>query len=190
MPTAQPTWVRLRRATPEDAELIAAWRTEPSAGRYQPLRSQTVEEIRELLRERLVQTLDRHFNGRVQWIIESPDGAVGWLILWTVSEEHRTAEIGYTIAEAARGKGYATEAVRLLVALAFDPEGLNFERLQAITAVENLASRRVLERVGFTQEGILKGFLIIHGRRVDHVIYGLLRDEIAHAAVPQSPLAG
>jgi RimJ/RimL family protein N-acetyltransferase len=51
------------------------------------------------------------------------------------------------------------------------------ERLQAVAAVENVASRKVLENAGFALEGIQRQLLIIHGERVDHAMYALLRTD-------------
>ncbi|MDP9362932.1 MAG: GNAT family N-acetyltransferase, partial [Chloroflexota bacterium] len=52
-------------------------------------------------------------------------------------------------------------------------------RLEAVAAVGNAASRRVLEKADFRAEGVARGLLVIGGKRVDHVRYGLLRDEWA-----------
>ncbi|HMN76553.1 MAG TPA: GNAT family N-acetyltransferase [Burkholderiaceae bacterium] len=73
---------------------------------------------------------------------------------------HRTVwdvpktEVGYWVRSSESGKGYVTEAVTRLVAFAF--EALAAERIEIITDAENLASRRVAERCGFTLEGLLR----------------------------------
>ena len=68
--------------------------------------------------------------------------------------------------------------VAQVIPVAFDPAGLALERLEAVAAVENVASRRVLEKNGFRFEGIARGYLIIAGARVDHARYGLLRSDM------------
>ncbi|HYI25322.1 MAG TPA: GNAT family protein, partial [Thermomicrobiales bacterium] len=68
-------------------------------------------------------------------------------------------------------------AMRQVIALAFDPNGLDLGRLEAVAAVDNLASRRVLAKAGFIEEGIARGLLVIGGERVDHVRFGLLRPD-------------
>ncbi len=60
-------------------------------------------------------------------------------------------EIGYGVAESARGKGVATAAVRALIVRAFADPGVS--EVYAETAVDNLASRRVLEKAGFQHVG-------------------------------------
>lgn len=70
-----------------------------------------------------------------------------------------SAELGYRVAEAASGKGVATEAVRQVTALAFSEHGLL--RIEARSRPENLGSVRVLERNGFQQFGRARqGFLL------------------------------
>jgi ribosomal-protein-alanine N-acetyltransferase len=62
-----------------------------------------------------------------------------------------------------------------VIALVFDPNGLDLDRLEAVAAVENLPSRRVLAKAGFVEEGVARGLLVTAGDRVDHVRFGLLR---------------
>jgi RimJ/RimL family protein N-acetyltransferase len=69
--------------------------------------------------------------------------------------------------------------VREAIRIAFGAGGLGLERIEAVAAVENVASRRVLEKSGFQFEGIRRGLLRIQGRRVDHACYGILvTDEV------------
>ena len=90
---------------------------------------------------------------------------------------HRTnwevpkTEVGYWVRASESGKGYVTDAVNGLVAFALDAIGA--ERIEIITDAENLASRRVAERCGFTLEGIL--------RRERRAPQGSLRDTCIYA---------
>ena len=79
----------------------------------------------------------------------------------------------------ARGQGVATAATRAAAGWAFGAvPGL--ERLQLRAAVENVASNRVAEKAGFTREGVLRAqrFNARLGRRVDFVMWSLLREEL------------
>lgn len=167
--------VSLRRASPGDAALILGWRTEPSASVYQPLRPTTETELQRALASEASLPLDAKFRGTARFIVETAEGLAGWITLREVSREHRSGDIGYTIGQAYRGRGVATAAVAALLPLAF--EGADLDRLGAIAAMDNVASRRVLERSGFICEGIARAYLIIRGRRVDHARYSLLRSE-------------
>ena len=74
------------------------------------------------------------------------------MLIW-LSDEHRTAEIGYVINPAYAGHGYATEAARALLAMAFGPLGLR--RVVARVDARNPASAGVLRRLGMRQEAVL-----------------------------------
>jgi RimJ/RimL family protein N-acetyltransferase len=165
--------VTLRRSTVADAELIHAWRSEPSASRYQPILPLSLDQIRERLAAREAEG----GASREQWTVETAEGPVGWVSLNFNPDDRRQRKgaIGYTISERFRGRGYATAAVGALVTIAFAPNRFALERLEAVAAVDNRASRRVLEATGFRLEGVLRGLLIISGVRVDHAAYGLLR---------------
>ncbi len=167
--------VSLRRATPVDAARLLAWREEPSTGRYQPIRPMTLTSLHERLGKEADRPLDANFEGTATFIIEASGEPTGWITLREVSREHRTGDIGYTIGEAFRGRGLAVAALHALLPLAFETADL--DRLQAVAAVDNAASRRVLERAGFQCEGIARAYLIICDQRIDHVRYALLRDD-------------
>jgi RimJ/RimL family protein N-acetyltransferase len=80
-------------------------------------------------------------------------------------------ELGISLAEGERGRGYGTEAVELLTSHLF-AEGAH--RVQASTSLENRPMQRVLEKAGFEREGILRGFLPPDAPE-DYVLYGITR---------------
>ncbi len=167
----------LRRATAADAPCLHRIRSEASASRYQPLRPYTLARLRAMLETRASDPLDYTFEGKAQWVIAVDGACAGWVTLDVTSREHGVAAVGYTVAEAWRGRGIATAALRQVVDLALDPEGLALERLEAVAAADNLGSRKVLENAGFREEGVAHGLLVIEGKRVDHVRFGQLRDD-------------
>ena len=76
------------------------------------------------------------------------------------------------IGERFAGRGLMTDA--LAGALPFAFEGLRLHRVSAAVLKHNTASRRVLEKVGFTEEGMARQYLRINGKWQDHVLYGML----------------
>ncbi|MGN6611394.1 MAG: GNAT family N-acetyltransferase [Angustibacter sp.] len=100
---------------------------------------------------------------------------IGWCSLTRWNPDYRSAAIGYCYAEAAWGQGYATEAARAVLTWAFDTLDLN--RVQAETDTRNLASARVLEKLGFVREGTLREDCVVDGDVSDSWVYGLLRRE-------------
>lgn len=180
--------IAIRPMTITDAPSIHAIRSEPSVRRFQPLRQVPLQLLAATIAERAGLPRDNQLEGKVQWVIVVDGQVAGWINLDITSREHGVAAIGYTVGEAFRGRGAATTATKLLVELAFDPTGLDLERLEAVAAVENLASRQVLLNAGMREEGIARGLLVIDGVRVDHMRFGLLRTDVHEppTALPQT----
>ncbi|WP_017381258.1 GNAT family N-acetyltransferase [Paenisporosarcina sp. TG-14] len=86
-----------------------------------------------------------------------------------------SAFIGYSIDEMNVGKGIATEAVQLLVNYGMEVIGLH--RIEAYVSPRNGGSIRVLEKVKFQREGLLRQLLFINGKWEDHFIYAVLEDD-------------
>jgi RimJ/RimL family protein N-acetyltransferase len=86
----------------------------------------------------------------------------------------RIIEIGYWLFPRARGRGVATKVARALAEHAF---ALGVQRVVAYVNVGNRDSERVLERAGFTREGISRSMPKPDGRRIDKTVYSLLPDE-------------
>ncbi|XP_011621666.1 uncharacterized protein LOC105420264 [Amborella trichopoda] len=83
------------------------------------------------------------------------------------------AEVGYVLASKYWGQGIATHAVKMVVSTVFK-EKPGLERIEATVDVENVGSQRVLEKVGFKREGLLRKYLIHKGRTIDMFIYSFL----------------
>lgn len=91
-----------------------------------------------------------------------------------LDSEGAIIEIGYWLYPHARGRGVATRAARALAEHAF---GLGVERVVAHVKVGNAESERVLERAGFTREGISRSMPTADGNRVDKAVWSLLPGE-------------
>jgi RimJ/RimL family protein N-acetyltransferase len=87
----------------------------------------------------------------------------------------KLVEIGYALTPSERGKGYCTEAAQLMVDYLF--LGKATPRIQALTLVKNVVSQRVLERVGFKKEGVMRKCFYIRGEWSDFVIFSILIEE-------------
>lgn len=112
-------------------------------------------------------------------IVDHADGGyLGEIILFLRSPQAAELDIGeiaYVIAPAARGRGIAPEAVRLLSEWAFSTLGL--ARLQLSIAPENAPSVRVAEKAHYRYEGLLRSLKVIRGERVDSLLYSRLPDD-------------
>ena len=100
---------------------------------------------------------------------------IGKITLFQLSEKNRRAEIGYVLDRRQWGKGYMTEAIGWLLAYAFDE--LKLHRLEADTDPDNLPSLALLEKFGFTREGLFRDRWWVHGKWHDSVMLGLLEED-------------
>jgi aminoglycoside 6'-N-acetyltransferase len=168
----------------EHASALVEYRNHPDVARYQdwdvPF---TVE-----MAERLIGTqssFDGPADGEwVQLVVKVGHTVVGDVAVG-VHDEGRQATIGYSIAPAEQGKGYATEAAAALIDALFDQAHLH--RIVATTDPANLPSRRVLEKLGFRFEGCSLLAAFVRGEWVDDDRFALLASE--HRASPRSPAA-
>jgi RimJ/RimL family protein N-acetyltransferase len=117
----------------------------------------------------------------------SDGGFIGWCSLNRWNPDHRSASLGYCFRAEAWGHGYATEAARAVLSWAFDTLDLN--RVQAETDTRNVASARVLEKVGFVREGALREDCVVDGEVSDSWVYGLLRREWRATVEPDPAVA-
>lgn len=86
-----------------------------------------------------------------------------------------TGSLGYWIGEANARRGYMTESVGCVLDYAFGE--LHLHRVEAACLPHNDASRGLLAKCGFQEEGLARGYLKIDGRWRDHVLFGMLRDD-------------
>lgn len=111
---------------------------------------------------------------RAIMIEEKAIGSIGVFVKDDVYE--KSAELGYWLAEAYWGQGVMTEAVRWICRETFDR--FDILRIFAEPFADNLGSRRVLEKAGFTREGTMRNGVYKNGRVHSYCMYALLREEL------------
>jgi aminoglycoside 6'-N-acetyltransferase len=169
----------LRPFDTADAPAFAAYRSDPEVARYQgwdapfPL-AQAEEFVRE------VGVLDPTAPGWYQFAVEA-DGVLVGDVGVGLHENRMQAEIGYTLATAYQGRGYAVEAVRRVLTYLFEVRGLH--RVSAECDARNERSARLLTRLGFRQEGHRVLSTWAKGEWTDDLLFGLLATEWRAAAV-------
>lgn len=114
-------------------------------------------------------------EGDVHLLLCDDGEPVGQLGL-RVNETWGVGELGYWVAPDAQSNGYCTAAVRLIARYAFEERRLH--KVAAEAYDRNTGSRRVLEKVGFTEEGVHREEAFVGGVYRDVVRYGLLADEL------------
>lgn len=117
------------------------------------------------------------------FIFDSPGGhLLGGVTLGNIRlGVARSAHIGYWIGERYAGRGYMADALELLAQHAFVT--MRLHRIEAACIPDNRRSIRVLEKAGFTREGLLRSYLKINGKWQDHYLYALIADD-PRGAVP------
>ena len=140
----------LRQLEPDDAQVISAYRSEPDVARHQSWSAPYSLAAAEALVQEMLHRRPSD-PGWTQIGIELR--ATGELIGDVAFERRsgREAAVGYTLAPAHWGNGYATEAVGAVVAHGLDV--LGHDRIVAEVAPENAASIGVLTRLGFASDG-------------------------------------
>ena len=109
-----------------------------------------------------------------RWVVlRASDGApIGTCGFHKWSQQHRRAEIGYDLSPVAWGQGYMREAVRAMLAHGFGALGLH--RVEALVAVANQPSARLLLALGFRREGLLRDYFQQGGVFYDHLLFARL----------------
>jgi RimJ/RimL family protein N-acetyltransferase len=163
--------VNLRVMEKEDLPLFVEWVNKPEVfGEYNPLHQMSKTEAEKVL--------DNPSDIK-PFVIEKKDGSkIGFIFHFHVlhlGTGTRQLEIGYTLVPSERGKGYGTEALRIIVDYLFLSKDIM--RIQAQTDQRNVASQKVLEKVGFKKEGTLRKNFFMRGEWTDDYIYSILREE-------------
>jgi RimJ/RimL family protein N-acetyltransferase len=159
--------VNLRIMEKEDLPLLLKWFNDPEiAGNYNPM-------LEQQSKEDLEKKYDRPGPEKKWFFIEKKDGSkVGFISHWTMGN---LLEIGYVLVPSERGKGYCTEAVKIIVDYLFLSKDI--VRIQAGTHVENKESQKVLEKAGFQNEGIVRKEMFVRGKWADFYRYSILREK-------------
>jgi RimJ/RimL family protein N-acetyltransferase len=165
----------LRRFRAADAPVLAAYRSDEDIARYQSWAAPfTIEQAEDFAQYMSAADPDR--PGWFQWAVEL---VAGKQLIGDVGvglhENLLQADLGFTLAPGWHGHGYATEAVRAVLERLFTVQGVR--RVSAECDSRNVASARLLERVGFTREGFLRSHTWIKGEWTDDLLFGLLSSD-------------
>jgi RimJ/RimL family protein N-acetyltransferase len=167
----------LRRFQPEDLEPLLAFHADPEAVRYVPFPPRDRTAVATVLERKTTSTGFVAEGDLIELAVtlESTGTLVGDVLLALRSVEHETLEVGYIFAPGHGGHGYATEAVRALLDLAFGPLGAR--RVTARVDARNVRSRVLLERLGARLEAHLVENEWFKGELTSEVDYALLARE-------------
>ena len=172
----------LREFAAEDWPAVLSYQQDPRYLRYYTWDARTEADAQVFVAMFLEQQREqprRRFQLAVTLPPDLPDGMDRRLIgncgIRRKPDNDWEADIGYELAPDCWGQGYATEAARAMVNFGFNQLGLH--RISSWCIADNTASARVLERLGFQQEGRLRQNEFFKSRRWDTLLYALLRQE-------------
>ena len=170
LPELTTTRLVLRRFRPSDIEDVYAFAADPEWNRYlglpEPYSRRDAEEF-------VARAMLYDPQAVSMWAIVHEERCSGSIYLR--GESPGSATLGYSIARPLWGRGLMTEAASTVVAHGFEDRGL--ARIYAFVIVGNDPSARVLEKVGMKREGILRSNRLVHGDRVDDLLYSILRED-------------
>ncbi len=169
--------VALRRFGLPDVETFVAYRSSAAVARYQswdaPYPREEGERFVRLMMTRHPDTAGEWFQFAV--VLRSTGQLVGDCAAMPQAGDPRQCEIGFTSAREHQGRGYATEAARLLVGYLFGGRGKH--RITATCDARNTASAAVLERLAMRREGHFRESTWAKGEWTDDLLYALLHHE-------------
>lgn len=165
----------IRLAKPDDAEAIYAYRSDIVENKYQGWFPGSVEEVRDYI-ENMPHTLDvADICFQFAIISTDEDCLIGDMGIIFSNHDRKQAEVGCTLNKDYQGKGYATEALGEMVNYLF--ETLDKHRIIASIDPRNIASIRLIERLGLRKEAHFRESYYLRGEWVDDIIYAMLKKE-------------
>ena len=165
----------LREFVTDDWPAVLRYQCDSRYLRLSPWTDRTEADVRDFV-QKFVEQQEERPRRNFQLAITLPGGEqIGNCGIRRNRENDWEADIGYELAPHYWGQGYATEAARAIVSFGFQELGLH--RIAAWCNADNLASARVLEKVGLQVEGRLRENEHFKGRWWDSLLYGLLERE-------------
>ena len=164
--------IYLRKIRPDDVnEAYCRWMNDPSVNQYLESRfyPHTVKSLKKYVE---IKQGDRS-NVFLAVILKDGNRHIGNIKLGPIDDHHRLADIGIIIGERdCWGKGYATEAIRLMVSYAFNR--LNLHKVTAGCYAPNKGSLKAFKKAKFLQEGVRRSHCYYKGKFVDDILLGLV----------------
>jgi RimJ/RimL family protein N-acetyltransferase len=169
--------LRLRPFVAGDLDALFAYQSRNDVTQHLYWGPRSRDEVQEAFEGKIAATAIRAEGDFLALAAElaSTGEIVGDVVLGLVSEEHRTGELGYIVHPDHHGHGYATEAARAVLRVAF--EGLRLHRVTGRLDARNVASARVLEKLGMRREALLVDNELVKGEWQSELVYAILARE-------------
>lgn len=159
----------------DDDDMLKYWVSDP---RIQLMYSEPVystkREVKELL-DKYISSYQKEDYYRWAIVEKSSDVCIGQLAIFLVDNKNHFCEIEYCIGSQFQRNGYCSEAVQAIIEYAFC--SINVHKVQVCHKENNVASKGVIQKCGFTYEGTLRHYFFMDGKYVDRLYYSMLRSE-------------
>jgi len=166
----------LREFVASDWPAVLAYQSDPRYLTYYPWTGRTEADVRDFVNRFLTwQAAQPRLKFQLALTLRDGGSLIGNCGIRLSEAGARSAELGYELAPQQWGHGYATEAARAMVSLGFETLGLH--RIWGECVPENVASRRVMEKLGMKCEARLRQTQRFKGRWWDTLVYAVLEDE-------------
>lgn len=159
----------------DDNDMLDYWISDPEIQyMYSEPVYTTKEEVKALL-DKYINSYAR--NDYYRWaIIENESGiCIGQIAIFLVDHKNHFCEIEYSLGSKFHRRGYATEAVRLVLDFCFTK--VNFHKVQVCHKEGNIASQGVINKCNFIYEGTLRDYFYMEGKYVNRLYYSMLQEE-------------
>lgn len=166
----------LREFADDDWPAVLAYQSDPRYLRYYPWTERTAEDVQAFVQAFIEQQRQEpRLKFQLAIVLRAEGQLIGNCGLRQDSPDARQADIGYELDPAHWGHGYATEAARAMLRFGFEERGVH--RIWAHCLAENIASARVLEKIGMTLEGRQRETQWFKSRWWDSLLYAILEQE-------------
>lgn len=159
----------------DNDDMLAYWVSDPAIqSMYSEPVYSTKEEVKVLL-DKYIGSYTKSDYYRWAIIENSSNICIGQIAVFLVDNKNHFCEIEYCLGSRFHRRGYATEAVNLILDFCFHK--VNFHKVQVCHKEGNIASQGVIKKCNFTYEGTLRDYFYMEGRYVSRLYYSMLQEE-------------
>jgi [ribosomal protein S5]-alanine N-acetyltransferase len=168
--------LRLRELLKEDAKAVHEYSSDPEVTRYMNWGPNTEEDTNRFIQRSIAsQNEQPRMNFTFAMVLKSEDKLIGGCGVYVSNPINREALLGYVLHRGYWGRGYATETASALVEFGFNK--LKLHRIFATCDPKNVASVRVLEKVGMQKEGLLRENYLVRGKWRDSLLFAIIEND-------------
>lgn len=159
----------------DDDDMIKYWISDPKIQSLysEPIYS-TKSEVKELL-DQYISSYQKDDYYRWAIIEKQSQSCIGQIAIFLVDNKNHFCEIEYCIGSRFQRNGFASEATKVIINFGFS--SVNFHKIQLCHKDNNIASKGVIQKCGFTYEGTLRDYFFIDGKYVSRLYYSMLKSE-------------